>query len=334
MALPKYKISIDDEYSNGEDLGWNATAFTSRPAIMVKGMAFESQENVIKEQFFADKLKYRIAGPAMIPMQIYRCMDDEEFYVEFTAKEIEKIHQKYMKNFKNKNMFNLEHDSTQIVPAYICDVLLLDTQAKVDMVLKDYGIKVPIGTLFIITQITDKEYYHRLVENNQVGYSIEGFLGLALSDIKQKYNKMEENELKLPEGAKFQIGDKWYEVKDGVIVEVIEAEMAEETTVEEEVKEEEIKASEDVVEEDKKEEEVAMAEEVVTETPTEEPVAEEVTGEFYSKEEIDAKFDELYKLIAELKAEEADEEMVNGEEVALSIHDRLNAFNRFAAKRK
>ncbi len=38
--LPLYKITIDEEYSEGEDLGIDMIAFTSKPAVMVKGSIF------------------------------------------------------------------------------------------------------------------------------------------------------------------------------------------------------------------------------------------------------------------------------------------------------
>lgn len=43
--LPIYKISIDPEYSDGEDLGINQIAFTSTPAIKMKGLAFSSEKH-------------------------------------------------------------------------------------------------------------------------------------------------------------------------------------------------------------------------------------------------------------------------------------------------
>ena len=183
--LPKYNVTIDDEYSDGEDLGWRKTAFTSKPAVIIKGMAYEAQEP-IKEMFFADKLKYRIAAPAMIPMQIYRNMDNEEFYVEFTEKEIDKIHSKFMKNFnKNKGLFNLEHNNEELVPAYLLECWVVDNPES-DKSFSTFGVKVPKGTLFVVAQITDKDYYNQLVENGQTGFSIEGFLGLSLEDLEMK----------------------------------------------------------------------------------------------------------------------------------------------------
>ena len=343
MALPKYKITIDDEYSDGEDLGWKKTAFTSKPAIIIKGVNFSAQEPLSQEMYFTDKLKYRIAAPAMIPMQIYRNQDNEEFYVEFTAAEIDRIHSKFMKNFsKNKGLFNLEHNSEETVPAYMLECWIVDNPES-DKSYSSYGVKVPKGTLFVVAQVTDKEYYASLVENGQTGFSIEGFLGLSLSDMEQKQSKtecsdnnneniikteMENKDLVLPEGARFQIEDKWYEVKDGKVVEVIEAQKevaASEDVVEEEVKvEEQEMASEEVpAEEVAKEEEIAAAEVPVEAAPV---------VETYTKEEVDAKFDELYKMIADLQTEEVSEEAPMTEEVKMSAHDRLAGFVAFSKK--
>jgi hypothetical protein len=391
MKIPKYKISIDEELSEGEDLGWQRTAFTSKPAIKIKGMAYSS--NLDKSKMtFADNKKYRIAAPLMIPMEIYRNDEDGEYYVEFTEKEIERIHKKKMaKLTTNKGLFNLEHDNGEIVPAYLLEVWIVEDPIR-DKSFSTFGIKVPKGTLFGVAQVTDKDYYNKLVENEQTGFSIEGFLGLSLEDMDKKQrlnadglnayielpvgthtvgdktytvievienegtdneykhnvitemiptNKVEDvkaseimknkkvkmEETKLPEGAKFKIEDKWYEVKDGKVVEVVEAEKEVEANEDEDKKEEEV-----ALEEDKKEEEIEAAEDKPEDKEKEVEAAEEVVEgapvvESYTKEEIDAKFEEIFKLIADLsKGVVVEEEEV--EKGALSAHETLMAFNR------
>jgi len=65
--LPTYKITIDEQYNDGsEPLGIDMIAFTSNPAVLVKGVAFKSQNKLS----FSDNLKYRITAPAMIPLFI------------------------------------------------------------------------------------------------------------------------------------------------------------------------------------------------------------------------------------------------------------------------
>lgn len=258
MDRPVYKITIDPEYSDGEDLGIEMIAFTSKPAIKVKGMAFSQATPMT----FSDDIKMRIVAPAMIPMSIYRRDEDgTEYDVLFTEEVIESIHAKFMQNLQNKDIFNLEHEAEEKVPAYILEAWIVENP-KQDKAFTTYGIEVPKGTLMLTSQVTDKEYYDSLVESGQVGYSIEGFLGLKLSEL------LKLNTMKLPDGEHL-IEDKIYVVKDGEIIEIKEKEkeeMAEEPAVEEEAQETVDEAAEDVQEEeaDAAAEDVEMAVDVTT----------------------------------------------------------------------
>lgn len=313
--LPLYKITIDEEYSEGEDLGIDMIAFTSKPAVMVKGMAFNSAQIF----HFKDEPKMRIVAPAMIPMNIYRNDEGEEYYVQFTEQEIENIYSKFMQDLNNQNLFNLEHTDKK-VPAYILEAWIVENP-KEDKAFSSYGIDVPKGTLMLTAQITDKEYYDKLVESDQVGFSIEGFLGLKLSNQINKYN------MKLPDGEHL-IEGKIYVVKDGEVIEIkeevpaeMEAEMAEEV-VEEEMEAEEVAAAE--VEEEVKEEEIAMA--VDPETDSEAVLA-------IVQPLLDAMATELMKAIAEVKAlipvsEEVEEEEVELSEQKFSAIDRLKKYRQ------
>ena len=241
--LPIYTITIDPEYAEGgEDLGIEAIAFTSKPAIKVKGFAFQQQTKALA---FKDGLKYRITAPAMIPMEIYRRDDetDEEYMVKFTVEEIDAMHAKFMQQLVNSAKFNLEHNEEKKVPAYILEAWLVD-KPELDKAYTTYGIEVPAGTLMLTAQITDIEYYNKLVEEDQVGFSIEGFMGMKL---KSKYN------MQLPDGEHL-IEGKIYVVKDGQVVEIKEEEKVEET-----MPEEEVAMAETVVEEEEVVEEETMA---------------------------------------------------------------------------
>jgi hypothetical protein len=241
--IPIYKITIEDEFADGENLGIEMIAFTKTPAIKVKGMAFSAEKKMI----FADDLKYRITAPAMIPMDIYRNnKEDGEYYVQFTAEVIDKIHSKFMADLKNRDIFNLEHDTDKKVPAYILDIWTVDNPTQ-DKAFSTFGMEVPQGTLMMTVQVTDKDYYNKLVEDGQIGLSIEGFLGLKLSQ-QLKLNKMQ-----LPDGE-YLIEDKIYVMKDGEVIEI--KEMEKEETAE-------------VVEEEMAAEPVAMEDTSVEETVTE-----------------------------------------------------------------
>lgn len=338
--LPKYKITIDDEYSEGEDLGISMIAFTSRPAIITKGMAFNTDEP--KNLFFADELKYRICAPVMVPMEIYRCDSDEEYFVQFTEQEIDAIHQKFMSNLTNKDIFNLEHNSSDVMPAFVLEAWIVDSP-ETDKAMQTYGIKVPKGTLMMTTQITDKQVYSDLVNSGRVGYSIEGFLGLKLSEIKNKETKME-NKLNLPAGEYTdKDGNCFIVAEDGSVSAKqeltktpkeemgLEVDKTAETeanpgdTTSEEAKKKETELSDELEVEDEVTEELDLAE-VPTETPAK---TEEVLT--YTKEEVDAKFDELYKLIADIKAEVEAEDVTEQEvqPTQMSVQDRFEEFVRF-----
>ena len=260
MDRPVYKITIDPEYSDGEDLGIEMIAFTAKPAIKVKGMAF----NQATPMTFKDDIKMRIVAPAMIPMSIYRRDEDgTEYDVLFTEEVIESIHAKFMQNLQNKDIFNLEHEAEEKVPAYILEAWIVENPKK-DKAFTTYGIEVPKGTLMLTSQVTDKEYYDSLVDSGQVGYSIEGFLGLKLSEL------LKLNTMKLPDGEHL-IEDKIYVVKDGEVIEIKDKEelAAEEPATEEAEQEAETtvdEAAEDVQEEeaDAAAEDVEMAVDVTT----------------------------------------------------------------------
>lgn len=184
MNLPKYKITIDEAYGDGEDLGISQIAFTATPAIKVKGMAFSSNE----KRYFADHIKMRIAAPALIPMEIYRCDEDGEYFAEFTEAEIERLTSKFMANLTNSGKFNLEHKEGDVAPAYILEAWIVNDPIA-DKAKSTFNIDVPKGTLMIVSQVTDLDYYNQLVANGQVGFSIEGFLGLKLSEQIEKTQK-------------------------------------------------------------------------------------------------------------------------------------------------
>ena len=309
--IPIYKITIEPEYSDGEELGIEQIAFTSTPAIITKGLAFDEH----KKLFFSDDLKYRVVAPAMIPMEIYRNDEDgDEYYVQFSVETIENIHSKFMKDLSNRNVFNLEHDTDKTVPAYVLEAWIVEDPKK-DKAYSSYGIEVPKGTLMVTAQVTDKDYYNELVKNEQIGFSIEGFLGLKLSKQLNKYN------MKLPDGEHL-IEGKIYIVVDGEVTEIKDAPVVEEEAMTEEI------ALETVVEE-----------EVVTETPATEEMAIDPAADAEAilaivQPVIDEQINAIIAMIADLR-NHMEEVMSEGEEVVeveatkLSQHDKFSMVSKF-----
>lgn len=323
--LDKYLIGIDGE--NSEDLGMNLISFVKSPAIMVKGMAFNNQKKI---NFNSDEKKMRIVAPALIPMDIYRYdqTDGYEYEVRFTTEVIEKLRDKFMSNLKNRDIFNLEH-SEQMVPAFILETWIVGKDPKQDKSYSEFGIEVPTGTMMVMSQITDRDYYDSLVKNEQFAYSIEGFFNLE--ELKLMINKKEEEKMKDNLVGEFKLDGNLYTFADGKLVSVtkLAEEKPEEEVAMEEIKEEEVKA-EEVVEEVKEE---VKEEEIVAEEK------EEVKMEIDEAELmiiLQPKLDEIYKMIADLTAKIEDEEVaeeVAPEEVQMSIAEKFSQVQNFL-KRK
>jgi hypothetical protein len=316
MDRPVYKITIEDEYADGENLGIEMIAFTSKPAIKVKGMAFNSHVAMT----FKDDVKMRVVAPAMIPMNIYRKDEDgEEYDVQFSAEVIEQIHSKFMQNLQNKDIFNLEHDTTKKVPAYILEAWIVDNPTT-DKAFTTYGIEAPKGTLMLTSQVTDRAYYDELVESGQVGYSIEGFLGMKLSE------QLKLNTMKLPDGEHL-IEDKIYVVKDGEVIEIkdvpteMEAELSVDLAVEEEVADAEAQATEEA-----ETEEVAMAIDPAVDAEAIIAIVRPLLEEHMNS--VIAMIAGLKNQIEESIALETEEEEVAP--VALSSHEKFKEFVKFS----
>ena len=315
MDRPIYKITIEDEYADGENLGIEMIAFTSKPAIKVKGMAFNSHVAMT----FKDDVKMRVVAPAMIPMNIYRKDEDgEEYDVQFSAEVIEQIHSKFMQNLQNKDIFNLEHDTTKKVPAYILEAWIVDNP-ETDKAFTTYGIETPKGTLMLTSQVTDRAYYDDLVESGQVGYSIEGFLGMKLSE------QLNLNTMKLPDGEHL-IEDKIYVVKDGEVIEIkdvpteMEAELSADPAVEEEVADAEAQATEEA-----ETEEVAMAIDPAVDAEAIIAIVRPLLEEHMNS--VISMIAALKNQIEESIAIETEEEVAP---MALSSHDKFKEFVKFS----
>jgi hypothetical protein len=173
----------------------------------------------------------------------------------------------------------------------------------------------------VTAQVTDKEYYAELVSQEQIGFSIEGYLGMKLKEQKQSQINTQMNELMLPDGEHI-INEKIYIVKDGKVVEVKDVEKVE--------------ASEEVALED-----TVIEEEVTAEVPAEEttmaidPAADAEAILAIVKPVMDEQMNALLAMIADLKnqLEEAlsveVEEEVMSEGVTLSAHQRFSSVNKF-----
>lgn len=340
--LPTFEVSIDEIHSEGENLGIDLISNVKTPAVKIKGVAFSNNDHF--KYCFSDEKKFRIAAPALIPDDIYRNDEDGEYFIRFTREKIEQLAKKFMSELPSKGnrVFNLEHGD-EIIDSYILEAILADTESKVNMIKESYGVDVPEGTFFIVQQFNNKNKFEEIVSKGQLGFSIEGFLGMELIDNKKqlKESKMNKNSklTKMKRKQKF-VGTKrtfksaskrkLEEVLENEEVIVIVDDLTEgaEVVVVEDVTDgpienftgevdvevegvmetliiEEGVVTEIVVEETTEEVEMESEEKVVEEEMQEEVVEEEIQEEVVEEPAMDvtAKFDEVYTMIAELKAE-------------------------------
>ena len=357
--LPTVEVTIDERYSQGENLGIDLISNVKNPAVKIKGTAFSNQDH--SKYCFSDELKYRIGAPALVPDDIYRNDEDGEYFIRFTVDKIEQLAKKFMSELptKGNRIFNLEHGS-ELIDSYILEAILADTESKVAMINESYGVDVPLGTFFIVQQFNDKNKFNELVSNGQIGFSIEGFLGMELIDenklnkskmnINSKLTQMKKKQkfvgtkrtFKSASKRKFEDviqnddlilvvddlmeGEQVVVIEDvtegpidgftgevdvvvegiketviiegGVITEIVKDEMPADMPTEEMPAEAEMEAapaSEEI-----------PTEESVNEKEMQEPVTEEMPTEESTTEpagDVTAKFDEVYSMIADIKAE-------------------------------
>jgi hypothetical protein len=223
-----------------------------------------------------------------------------------------------MQNLQNKDIFNLEHNAEQKVPAYILEAWIVDSP-KTDKAFTTYGIEVPKGTLMLNSQVTDRAYYDELVESGQIGYSIEGFLGMKLSE------QIKLNTMKLPDGEHL-IGDKIYVIADGEVVEIkdvpteMEAELSADPAVEEEVADAEAQATEEA-----ETEEVALAIDPAVDAEAIIAIVRPLLEEHMNS--VISMIAALKNQIEESITVETEEEV---ESVALTAHEKFKEFVKFS----
>jgi hypothetical protein len=212
----------------------------------------------------------------------------------------------------------------------------------------------------VTAQVTDVEYYNHLVDNDQVGFSIEGYLGMKLKEVTQLKTKINMNrKIKmnaLPDGE-HTIDGKIYVVVDGVITEIREAAMKSRTKMNAlpdgehtidgktyvvvggvitEIRDAALEdVTEEVTEEVTLEDTVVEEEEVVEETMAVDPALDAEAILAIVKPALDVEVNNLVAMIADLKAQLEEALSVDGEEevveevVALSVQQRLSNFIKF-----
>lgn len=139
--------------------------------------------------FKIDKEKQMLYGPFLIPNKLIYRNDRQngEYYVRFSANEIDKIATKFNEDLNSKNI-NLMH-TDDMVDAFVAQSWIIEGEQDKS---KNFGFDLPEGTWFGAVKVKDAEFWNEKVKNDEVrGFSVEILADLHLS-LKNKEQLMEQ----------------------------------------------------------------------------------------------------------------------------------------------
>ena len=183
--LPIYRVKVGGEFA---DAKLDYVSLVDQPAIQTKALLFSN--NLI---FKFEKEKQIITGPAMIPNQLIYRRDKEmgEFYVVFEVDAILELATKFNREVKE---FKINVDHADVVPsAFITESWIVD-DPEMDKA-KSLGFDVPAGTWMLSVKVEDEAFWNDEVKaKGQFGFSVEGLFGLEATNEMFKAIQSEEFE--------------------------------------------------------------------------------------------------------------------------------------------
>lgn len=158
--LPLYTVSIKDL----ED-GIFRMSIVDTPAVDSNFLCF-SDEN--KPLLHFNKEKQIVTGIALrADYPIYRRGDNGGFYVVFTAKDIEEIAQKFMKE-KRLDIVNINHTGENVEDIYLIESYILNDENR-----PSYFKDIKNGSWAVSYKVENKEIWNRIIKGNLRGFSVE-----------------------------------------------------------------------------------------------------------------------------------------------------------------
>jgi len=174
----------DDEFT-----GIEAISVVENPAIEEDFIALKNEEIKLAE---VNNEKRILMGALLIPNKpIYRKKGEEEYYIYFSKKTVEKASQLYLMN-GNQSKATLEHQYTinglTLVESWLVEDEVHDKSRK-------YGLNVPVGTWMGAVKVNNDQIWEEFVKTGKVkGFSIEGYFADKMERPKEPVNDFEEEE--------------------------------------------------------------------------------------------------------------------------------------------
>ena len=167
--------------------GIEAISLVSAGAIEEDFITLKSQEVKLAE---VSSEKRILLGALLVPNKpIYRKTGDDEYYIYFSKKTIEKASQLYLMN-GNQNNATLEHQHSlnglTLVESWLVEDKVHDKSRK-------YGLDVPVGTWMGAVKVNNEDVWEEFVKTGKVkGFSIEGYFADKAERPKEPINDMEQ----------------------------------------------------------------------------------------------------------------------------------------------
>jgi len=177
MSIPVYNCIVED--SVNDITGIYAISFVDLPANEVDFVALNKKTPVLLNK---DSKKQILTGVVLKPEQlIYRFSEQlGEYYIKFSAEQIERIAQKMMKT--GVALYNTTHQhESQLNGNYLTELWIVENP-ELDKS-KALGFQdLPKGTLMCSYRIEDKNYWDtQVMTGNVKGFSLEGFFNQELN---------------------------------------------------------------------------------------------------------------------------------------------------------
>lgn len=200
MNIPVYNCLIDE---NTEDQsGIYAMSFVDVPANEIDFVALAQQPRY--EQLSRDSKKQIVTGVVLRPDQlIYRSDSKGEYYIRFSAEQIEKIAHKMMRTGIALHHTTHQHQAS-LEGNYLTELWIVEDPQNDKSKALGFD-NLPQGTLMCSYKITNKHYWDtEVMTGNVKGFSLEGFFFQQINTNKSikpvnnpnKNNKMNQHKQK------------------------------------------------------------------------------------------------------------------------------------------
>ena len=184
--------------------------------------------------FLSKDEKMQVVAPLLIPeKKIFRSDEIGRYNMIFTKDTIHEIRNLALSRnlFDKEDLFKDTHNGG-VAPSYVLDEWI--TESADDKAYTEYNFDIlrhPIGTWFVLSQITDKNYWNKEIKmNKKYAYSIEALMNLSIIQLSK--TEMEKDQIVLPDGEHL-ISGTIYVVKDGMVIEKKEVTSEQEEVIEE-----------------------------------------------------------------------------------------------------